>query len=705
MGVVLIRVITSNRAVSLQTVAKDIVKVGSELKLDIQWFDRLFLPYDIRTAGDTAIVVMPVDVLYVHPYLLLCRDLKKGGVRNIYYATIEGNVNRRYVQGWMKEVDFIANSYYTREKLVDAGFKVLDVVHHGVDLRDVERARRMMSVGAEYMMRHGINPSKHVVILTVANPHPRKGLAWYDRVVEEVGKRDASVRFLVITEEKGLGYFKNRYNLVVTKDFGKLPRLTILSLIASAHILAVPSLAEGFGLPVLESMAIGTPCIHTELPPLMEFSTCFTISVKEVLYFDKAVVGPSGIIFEHHMWDAVGFAERLLQIIDYYRNKKDVIIDYRYRAWEQAKKLSIHRTYPKLLKYIADEIPSEIDDGIAIYEIEKLPETPPAATPVATVVEPTPQPAEATTTAVEAVGGGGAGVALDLDTLADTLAEEILLGVGTGKPTKPIQYPGGDWFIRNHILDLLVKSGCTTLVEAFGGSGVISMYAPRDQFKAIIYNDKDELLVNFFTVLKEKPQELMKRLALTPISKTVFDKYAEMYRSGEINKLDPVEKAAVFFFINRTSMFGQMGHFGVEVKRSMAKKVKRAVTMLEEYAKMWSDVVIENRDFRQIIKVYDRPYTVFYCDPPFLTGKARDRERYYRFSFTEDDMKDLLNLLSNIKGRFTLKLPYDHIEIGFIREWVNRYRVKEIEHHHSMYKVIGGKRPKFKTLLIYNYDA
>jgi DNA adenine methylase len=701
LGAALIRVITSNRAVSLQTVAKDIAKVGSELKLDIQWFDRLFLPYDIRTAGDSVVIVMPVDVLYVQPYLLLCRDLKRGGIKNIYYATIEGNVDRRYIHSWMKEVDFIANSHYTREKLVDAGFRVLDVVHHGVDLRDVERARRMMSVGAEYMMRHGINPSKHVVVLTIANSHPRKGLAWYDRVVEEVGKRDASVKFLVITEEKGLGYFKNRYNLVVTKDFGKLPRLTILSLIASAHILAVPSLAEGFGLPVLESMALGTPCIHSELPPLMEFSKCFTTPVREVLYFDKAVVGPSGIIFEHHMWDAVEFAERLLQIIDYYRNKKDVIIDYRYRAWEQAKKLSIHRTYPKLLKYLADGIPSEIDDGIAIYEIEKLPETPPAATPVATVVEPTPQPAEATISAVEAVGVGSVDVALDLD----TLAKEILSGVDTWKPTKPIQYPGGDWFIRNHIIDLLAKSGCTTLVEVFGGSGVISMYAPRDKFKAIIYNDIDDLLVNFFTVLKEKPHELMKRLALTPISRSIFNKYIDVYRSGEIHKLDPVEKAAVFFFINRTSMFGQMGQFGVEITRSMAKKVKRAVVMLEEYAKMWSDIVIENRDFRQIIKLYDRPYTVFYCDPPFLTGKARDRERYYRFSFTEDDMKDLLNLLSNIKGRFVLKLPYDHLEIDYISEWVNRYRVKEIEHPHNMYKVIGGERPKFKTLLIYNYDV
>jgi glycosyltransferase involved in cell wall biosynthesis len=359
----LIRVITSSRAVSLQVVAQDIVKAGLELKLPVQWFDRLFLPYDIRVAGDTVIIVMPVDVLYVQPYLLLCRDLKRGGVKNVYYATIEGKVDRRHVRDWMREVDFVANSYYTRDKLIEAGFKVIDVVHHGVDLREIEKARRMKRVGAEYMAEHGLDPSKHTIVLTISNSHPRKGLAWLDKIIEVVEQKDPLVKFMVVTEERGKGYFGKHSNLVVVTDFGKLPRTTVLALIASTHILVVPSLSEGFGLPVLEAMALGTPIVHAELPPLMEFSTGFTVPVKEILYFDKHEVGPSGIIFEQHLYDVDEFAEVLLHVVDLIRNHPQEIEDWRTETWEKVQEFDIRRVYPRLLCHVTEDMPPQICGG------------------------------------------------------------------------------------------------------------------------------------------------------------------------------------------------------------------------------------------------------------------------------------------------------------------------------------------------------
>jgi glycosyltransferase involved in cell wall biosynthesis len=140
---------------------------------------------------------------------------------------------------------------------------------------------------------------------------------------------------------------------VVTSDFGRLPRLTILSLIANSHILALPSLAEGFGLPILEAMALGTPCVHAELPPLMEFSTCFTVPVTGVSYLDKAEAGLGGIIFESHIWDVDEFANRILEVADLVRNNREQLEDWRARSFEVAGKLDIRNTYPSLLKHVS----------------------------------------------------------------------------------------------------------------------------------------------------------------------------------------------------------------------------------------------------------------------------------------------------------------------------------------------------------------
>jgi len=279
------------------------------------------------------------------------------------------------------------------------------------------------------------------------------------------------------------------------------------------------------------------------------------------------------------------------------------------------------------------------------------------------------------------------------------------------KLTKPIAYPGGDWPLKDVIIDILVKSGCKTLVEVFGGSGVISMYAPRDVFKNIVYNDIDSLLVNFFTVLRERPRELMERVMQMPAARELVEKYVDMIRSGEIHKIqDPVEKAAIYFYVNRLTFNSELQSFKVLVTGSAAKRFRNQAMLLPEYAKMWSDVTIENRDFRELIELYDRSYTVFYCDPPFLTVEGAtkgEREKYYLHPFTESDMRDLLKILSGIEGKFVLKLPKDHLGIPFIKSWVkeHNYSIRATEHPKQMVNVIGGKREKQVTVFIYNYSA
>jgi len=379
-----LRVLTSNRAVSLQTVAMDIVKVANRLGIDAMWHDRPLIPKELKMNGDRAIVVMAVDVLNSMSWFLFARDYTKAGVRNVFYGPIEGRVNRQFIQYWMREITYVAVSNYVRERLLEAGFRVIDVVPHGIDLRQVLEVKRMGLTMERYLSDHGLDPRKHFIILTIANSHPRKGLAWYDKVISIVEKKDPSVKFLVITEERGLNYFNQHQNLVVTTDFGRLPRQSILALIGSVHVLALPSLSEGFGLPVLEAMTLGTPCVHASLPPIMEFSTGFVVPVRDVMYFDKEVIGPSGILFEQHLYEVSEFADVLLQVIDLWKNKKESIIDWRAKSWERALQYDIYKVYPRLLRYVVPVMEENVEEKLEAYDFSKLPPTPETSPQVVT---------------------------------------------------------------------------------------------------------------------------------------------------------------------------------------------------------------------------------------------------------------------------------------------------------------------------------
>jgi DNA adenine methylase len=284
--------------------------------------------------------------------------------------------------------------------------------------------------------------------------------------------------------------------------------------------------------------------------------------------------------------------------------------------------------------------------------------------------------------------------------IADELIDFIKQEVGISK-THKIAYIGGDWFIKDEIIDLLVKSRCGVLVEVFGGGGAISAYAPRTVFKTIVYNDKDDLVYNFFKVLKEKPKELMRELVFMPFSRKLHRDLQDALETEEYRNMNDVEKAALFFYLQIVSYSGTINKgFRVikEAKKEHSRSYLRKISSLSEMAKRWVDVVLENRDFREILTLYDSPNTVFYCDPPYL---FRD---FYRLKFTHRDMKALLDMLMKIRGKFVLKLPEDHIGLSYVNEFAMRYKTKTIEHQKSSQKCDAGQtKTRQKTILIYNY--
>lgn len=106
----------------------------------------------------------------------------------------------------------------------------------------------------------------------------------------------------------------------------------------------------------------------------------------------------------------------------------------------------------------------------------------------------------------------------------------------------------------------------------------------------------------------------------------------------------------------------------------------RVETHLRAVARRLSGVTIERLPFDRFIRDWDRPTTLFYCDPPYWGC-----ENYYgKNLFERADFERLADALRAIKGRFILSIN-DVPEIRELFGWAT------IEEEPVTYKVAGTK--------------
>lgn len=105
-------------------------------------------------------------------------------------------------------------------------------------------------------------------------------------------------------------------------------------------------------------------------------------------------------------------------------------------------------------------------------------------------------------------------------------------------------------------------------------------------------------------------------------------------------------------------------------------------------------VVIENRDFDRILKIYDKKNALFYLDPPYY-----ETEKYYSDKFMPQDHVRLKEALEKIKGKFLLS--YNDCE--YIRELYDGYSIVEVDRTHNLMQGKEKEKPRYKELLIKNY--
>jgi DNA adenine methylase len=246
--------------------------------------------------------------------------------------------------------------------------------------------------------------------------------------------------------------------------------------------------------------------------------------------------------------------------------------------------------------------------------------------------------------------------------------------------------------LAKRLVELLPEH--TTYVEVFGGTAVVLLAKPISPIE--VYNDIDGELVNFFTVLRERPDELIARCFFQPYARADFFKY-----KSEPFPNDPVERAARYMFLANSSFrFHDIcsntfaTHLAGETGRSSpAKRWTSKVGKLIAVAVRLRDVIIENRDFEEIINIYDRPEAVFFCDPPYTQGV---------FSWDFSEHLRLARCLKNLKGKFLLTIDDSPLSRQLYKDF---NLVAVIETPNGM-KITGSSQwATYRNLIITNYEV
>jgi DNA adenine methylase len=217
-----------------------------------------------------------------------------------------------------------------------------------------------------------------------------------------------------------------------------------------------------------------------------------------------------------------------------------------------------------------------------------------------------------------------------------------------------LKYPGAKNRLAPWICEYIPEH--KVYLELFFGSGAVLFN--KEPAKIETVNDLDDNVVNYFQVIRNNPEELIRRLELTPYGRMEYENaFIESPPNDEIEK---ARKFAVRCWMG----FGCSNRYKNGFRSSQQSNspmTTRAWDSLPETLRLATErlkhVQIEKLDALQLIKRYDTSDVFIYADPPYLHGT---RKNYlYRHEMTDAHHLTFLDLISNHPGK-VLVSGYDN---------------------------------------------
>ncbi len=236
-------------------------------------------------------------------------------------------------------------------------------------------------------------------------------------------------------------------------------------------------------------------------------------------------------------------------------------------------------------------------------------------------------------------------------------AEASTLGTRRDEPSavairRPaLRWHGGKWRLAPWIIRHLPAHDA--YLEPYGGAASVLLRKPPAPLETI--NDLHGRLVNFFTILRSRPDELVGAVELTPYARAEFQR---AHQQAD----DPLEDA------RRLYVLANQGRGGAASGRTRAgwraehNPTHRLVpprdftaAHLRAIAARLKHVQIEHADALAVIARYDSPGTLHYVDPPYVRAARNPRSQSrYAHDLSDADHRALAALLHQVQGMVVL---------------------------------------------------
>jgi DNA adenine methylase len=250
----------------------------------------------------------------------------------------------------------------------------------------------------------------------------------------------------------------------------------------------------------------------------------------------------------------------------------------------------------------------------------------------------------------------------------------------------PLSYIGGKSRLSNIITQRIPPH--KTYCEAFCGAAWV--FFRKEQSKYEVINDLDGDLISFYRVVQNHLEEFLKQFRWILSSRQWWDEWKKQQEAGG---LTDIQRAARYYYVQRHSYAGKVRGraYGSTAEHNPRINLLRLEEEMSQVHLRLATVAIENLDYREFIRRYDREATFFYIDPPYFKAP------YYKHNLLRiEDYREMAELLGGVKGKWLLSIN----DMPAIRE---AFAAFSIDTANVRYMSTKEKTCIGKELLICNY--